>query len=464
MPAHPSAHLPYDAGDFYDEAFDEHGAPRPPYTSVVAHLANRDLDALAGRTRELLAERGVAFGGESGHPFVVDPVPRIITAEEWEGLAAGLKQRVRALDAFLEDAYGDQRAVGEGIVPGHVMAGSTYFEKDLVGVRPTGGARIGLAGLDLVRDADGRFRVLEDNVRTPSGLAYAMAASDAVSEVLGIDRPREQARTELCAALRRVMEASAPHVDGELVLLTDGPGNSAYYEHATLAEIAGLTLVTPDQVRRRGDRLELGDGRRVRSVYHRTGEDALRDGSGGLTPVAELLLEPLLAGELGLVNWFGNGLADDKEVYAHVDDLVRFYLGEEPLVPSVRTYDLADADQVEEVLDRAHELVVKPRDGQGGEGVVVGPAASADEVERARRELRAAPEDWIAQEVVSLSTHPTVVDGRLEPRHVDLRPFVLYDGEDVVVPPGGLSRVALAEGSMIVNSSQDGGAKATWVG
>jgi uncharacterized circularly permuted ATP-grasp superfamily protein len=455
---------PYPVGEFFDEAFGHGGRARPPYSDVLARLATADLDGLTEQIRKLLADRGVAFGGEDGHPFVVDPVPRVITAEEWEGLAAGLWQRVRALELFLDDAYGEQRVVREGIVPERVVTGSAYFEEDLRGLRPAGGARIALAGLDVVRDGEGRFRVLEDNARTPSGLAYAMAASDAVAGVLGIERPVAQAREELCRALRRVMEASAPHVEGELVLLTDGEENSAWYEHRTLAEVAGLVLATPRDVRRRGRTVELADGRRVRALYRRTEEDRVRRADGALTWLADLVLEPLAAGELGLANWPGNGVADDKEVYAYVDDLVRFYLGEEPTVRSVRTYDLADARQVEEVLDRLPELVVKPRAGQGGQGVVVGPAASHRDVEEARAAVRADPAAWIAQETVSLSTHPTVVDGRLAPRHVDLRPFTFHDGVDVVVPTGGLTRVALAEGSMVVNSSQDGGAKATWVG
>lgn len=453
----------YPVTEFHDEVFDHDGRVRPAYAELLDRLAGEDLAVLAKRTQSIIDERGVAFGGAHGHPFAVDPVPRVLTSAEWEQLATGVAQRVRALDAFLADAYGDRQVVRDGVVPESVVTGSAYCEADLTGAQPRGGARIALAGLDLVRDGDGRFRVLEDNVRTPSGIAYAMAAADAVAEVLGTRSGSGQMAAELRRALRGALEASAPDVEGELILLTEGPDNSAYYEHAALADAAGLELCTPDDVRRDGDRLVLADGRPVRALYHRTGEDMVRGAGGTLCPVAELLLEPVLAGRLGMVNWFGNGVADDKEVYAYVDDLVRYYLNEEPAVPSVRTYDLADRASLEEVLDRLPQLVVKPRSGQGGEGVVVGPTATPAQLGEAREAVRAAPQDWIAQDLVRLSTHPTVVDGRLEPRHVDLRPFALYDGQEVTVLPGGLSRVALQEGSMVVNSSQDGGGKATWI-
>jgi carboxylate-amine ligase len=320
-----------------------------------------------------------------------------------------------------------------------------------------------VAGLDVVRDDDGQFRVLEDNARNPSGIAYAAAVSDAVADVLGVDRPPTEIARGAPAALRRCLEASAPGVNGVLVLLTEGPGNSAYFEHRWIADAAGLELVELSDLRRIGETVTVRDGRRVRAVYRRTGQDRVRNDDGTLTPEAELLLEPTLSGELGMANWYGAGVADDKSVYAYVDDLIRHVLGQEPLVPSVPTYDLHDPERLEEVLDRLEDLVVKPRDGYGGHGVVVGPAASGEELAEARSSIRQDPAGWIAQEPVALSTHPTVVDGDLVPRRVDLRPFAFNDGEDVAVPTGGLTRVAIEEGEVIVNSSRDGGGKATWV-
>lgn len=422
-----------------------------------------DADELTREVNRLLAERGVEFGGDDAHAFRADPVPRLLERAEWDELAAGLRQRVRALEAFLDDVYGERRVVADGVVPAHVVEGSPYLEQDLFGVRPVGGARISVAGLDVVRGDDGRLRVLEDNVRTPSGLAYAIAVSDAVAEVRGVPEPPSGLAREVPGALRRCLEETAPDVDGELVLLSDGPESSAYYEHRRLAELADLVLVVTDDLRRRGDQVTLADGRRVRAVYRRTDSDALRDRQGRPTRLAELLLEPLRAGTVGLANWFGTGVADDKSVYAYVGDLIRHLLGEEPILPSVRTWRLDDPGILEEVLDRLEELVVKPRDGAGGAGVVVGPVADAAELQRARSALRDDPGRWIVQEVVSLSSQPTVIDGRLQPRHVDLRPFAFHDGHEVTIPTGGLTRVALEEGDMVVNSSRDGGGKATWV-
>jgi len=420
-------------------------------------------DDLAREVNRLLAERGVEFGEGEENALRVDPVPRLLDEGEWAVLAAGVRQRVLALEAFLDDAYGDQQLIADGIVPERIVAGSGFFERDLVGRPPSGGARISVAGLDIVRDDSGQFRVLEDNARNPSGIAYAVAVSEAVAEVLGVDQPPTDMGKAAPASLRRCLEASAPGVDGVLVLLTEGPDNSAYYEHRRIAAAADLELVELDGLRRDGDRVRLGDGRRVRSVYRRTGQDRVRDDDGELTAEAEILLEPLLSGNLGMANWYGTGVADDKSVYAYVDDLIRQVLGEEPLVPSVPTYDLLDAERLREVLDRIGELVVKPRDGYGGKDVVVGPAASREELDAARAAIEEDPDGWIAQEPVTLSTHPTVIHGDFEPRHVDLRPFAFHDGSDVVVPTGGLTRVAMQEGEVIVNSSRDGGGKATWV-
>jgi uncharacterized circularly permuted ATP-grasp superfamily protein len=430
---------------------------------TLRDAAPENRDGMTREVNRLLEQRGVRFGGEDGHPFRVDPVPRLLPPEEWETVAAGVAQRVRALDLLLDDVYGERGAVQAGIIPDRVISGTPYLERDLVGLAPIAGARISVAGLDLVRASDGAFRVLEDNVRTPSGMAYAIAVSEAVAEVLGVDRPGSDLETGIPAALRRCLEATAPDIDGVLVLLTDGPSNSAYYEHQRLAELADLALATPADLRADGDLLRLRDGRRVRAVYRRTGDDALRDHAGELTDLARLLLPPLRARAVGLANWFGTGVADDKSVYAYVDDLIRHFLHEEPIIASVPTFDLAVPDRLREVLDRIDELVVKPRDGYGGGGVVVGPTASADDLDRARAEIREAPERWVAQEVVSLSTHDTVVDGELQPRHVDLRPFAFFDGIRVTVPTGALTRVALEQDEMVVNSSRNGGGKATWV-
>jgi uncharacterized circularly permuted ATP-grasp superfamily protein len=453
----------YDPGDGWDEAFEAPGVVREHYVEVLESLAETGLERAADGVEARLREQDVRFGGDDGDEFHVDPVPRLLTHAEWEQLTLGVRQRVLALDAFVADMHGPRRAIADGVIPEHIVEGSVFLEPDLDGLEPVGGARVTIAGLDVVRGRDGRFMVLEDNVRTPSGSAYGLAASEAVEAAVPVHQRHEAAAVWLREALRRCMEATNPDGEGELVLLSDGPANSAWYEHQRLAEVADLLLVGPQDLRRRGPRLELHDGTPVRAVYRRTDEDRLRDDDGSLTELAELLLEPLRSGYVGLVNWFGNGVADDKRVYPYVDDLVRLYLGEEPHLHSVPTHDLADRARRDEVLDRLGELVLKPRDGHGGTGVTFGPSASATVLEEARATVRSDPGGWIAQDPVLLSTHPTVVAGRLAPRHVDLRPFAFCDGSDVTVAPGGLTRVALTEGSMIVNSSRQGGGKATWV-
>jgi uncharacterized circularly permuted ATP-grasp superfamily protein len=406
---------------------------------------------------------GVTFG--DGAPFRLDPVPRLITATEWADLERGLSQRVRALDAFVADVYGERAAVAAGVVPQRILNGIGFLEPDLAQCPPPPAAWIGIAGLDVVRGADGHFRVLEDNVRTPSGMAYALVARRAVASHLPYDGRWRNIAAELATYVRMIVAASKPEprAPGIAVLLTDGESNSAFYEHRELAALAELRLTRPEDLVCDGDQLALHDGRRVQVIYRRTNEDRLREDDGRPTPLGERLLPALRAGTVAIVNAFGTGVADDKRVYPYVDELVRFYLGEEPRVRSVPTYDLCEPGVHAEVLERLDELVVKPRDGHGGEGVVIGSTASAADLRRVRAAITAEPADYVAQEIVHLSTHPTVIEGGLAPRHVDMRPFVFYDGRRARALPGGLTRVAFEEGQLVVNSSRGGGGKDTWV-
>jgi uncharacterized circularly permuted ATP-grasp superfamily protein len=429
-------------------------AVEKPYGEPGAELvAGRDLVALAGSVQGRM--RDVTFLSGDGTEFHVDPVPRVITADEWEPLERGLGQRARALNAFVADVYGERRCVADGAIPARVIDGAIHHEPELRGLRAPQGVWIGIAGLDLIRDPQGHFRVLEDNAMTPSGFAYAAAARAAVTAELG---PGPVQLDGLPSLLGGALEAvRPPGEDGAAVVLTDGPDNSAHWEHAWSARALGVALVEPGDLRSDGTRL-WHDGEPVSAVYRRT--DADRIGS----PVGELLAGPLRAGTLGVVNGFGTGVADDKLSHAYVETMIRFYLGEEPLVESVRTYDVGDPEVLEEVLDRLEELVVKPRDGHGGHGVVLGPHAEPADLEATRQELAVEPERFVAQPLVMLSEHPTVVDGELEGRHVDLRPFVFLHGPgDARVLPGGLTRVALDAGALVVNSTQNGGAKDTWV-
>jgi len=435
--------------------------------ALAARLDAADLDALVGEVAATLAGEGVTFGADA-EPFVVDPVPRVFAGAEWEPLAAGLCQRVKALDCFVADVYGRQSIVREGVVPASAVSSAAYFEPLMQQVVHEECRWITIAGLDLVRGTDGAFRVLEDNVRTPSGIAYALAARRAVSQHVPDDgqgpEPLEPSLAVLAAALRAAAPAGV--AEPVVAVLTDGPGNTAFYDHRQLAERLGLALVRLADLRLRDDRLyakvddtEVG----IDVVYRRTDEDRLNDPRGGLTAVARLLLEPWAHGKLGLVNAFGTGVADDKLMHAYVEDMVRFYLGEEPLLDSVKTFDLSEPGALNRALERLAELVVKPRAGHGGAGVMIGPMATEREREAAGAALRASPAEHVVQEFSPLSVHPTICDGQLEPRHVDLRPFVFYGADGPHALPGGLTRVALAEGQMIVNSSREGGAKDTWV-
>jgi uncharacterized circularly permuted ATP-grasp superfamily protein len=449
----------------YDEAIAPDGRPRPAAAAALGALSGQSLRAVRAVVHQEVRACGVVYETATGaQPFEVDPVPRALPAREWEGLARGLEQRLLALDAFVGDVYGPQRIVAEGVVPARVLGGAEYYEPLLTHLRPPGGRWIGIAAFDVVRDAGGTLAVLEDNLRTPSGIAFALAAREAVTARVTLSNgsaPRglEDTLPLLRATLMAATPAAAPDAEHpHIVLLTDGPTNSAHWEHAFLARALGIPLVERKQLCRRGDRLLLrATMRPVDVVYRRTNADRAD------SDVARLLLPPLAAGTLGVVNGFGAGVADDKLVHSYVEDMIRFYLGEEPALPSVRTFDLARPDCLAEALDRFDQLVVKPRAGHGGVGVVICPHARRDDVEAARRAVIADPSTWVAQPMVSLSTHPTVIDGRLCPRHVDLRPFAVQTTEGPAVLPAALTRVAFGAGALVVNSAQNGGAKDTWI-
>jgi uncharacterized circularly permuted ATP-grasp superfamily protein len=409
-----------------------------PWVESSPSLDGRDPAALVAAAHAAVED--VTFGSQGDERFLIDPVPRLISGVEWEPLAAGLGQRVRALNAWCADVYGPRRIVADAVVPARVIETTDTLEPELMGSELP--LWVGIAGLDVVRGTDGRFRVLEDNLRTPSGMAYAVAARETT---LALHDPADAPLPldDLPALLWRTLQAAAGVESPRAAVLTDGPDNAAYWEHRRLAEALGVPLLEPGEL----------DVDAVDVVYRRTNADRVD------TPVGRLL-----TGRLAVVNAFGVGVGDDKLAHAYVEDMVRYYLGEEPLAPSVRTYDLCVPAVLEEALDRLEELVVKPRAGYGGEGVVICPHAEPGDVERIRREVQETPDDFIAQELVPLSCHPTIVDGEVVPRHVDLRPFVFLDGEGgASVLPGGLTRVAFDEGALVVNSSQNGGAKDTWV-
>ncbi|WSS24680.1 circularly permuted type 2 ATP-grasp protein [Streptomyces sp. NBC_01190] len=419
-------------------------------------------------------------GDDTHQLFPFDVVPRLVPAEEWAMLERGLIQRVRALEAFLHDAYGEQTSLRDQVVPARFLPQPQAAREGALLSRP-GLIRIGVAGIDLVKDATKGWLVLEDNLRVPSGIAYALAARR-----LGPVRPWPTVAgvDDVAAILARTLRGAAPGADPRVMVLSDGPGNSAWYEHRTLAKEMGFALHTTDDLVVRDGRVHAVragrtgpegapvDDRPFDVVYRRIDEDDLAKAIGadggplwpGLTAAAR-------AGNVAFANAWGNGIADDKALYALVPRLIRYYLGEEPLLGQVPTMLPGDPGVLDEVLDRLAELVVKPVDGQGGAGVVIGPHASPEELARLRAELLVSPQNWVAQDVVQLTSHPTFDGERLEPRVVDLRVFVCNEREgdglgavglSPTVLPAAMTRVA-AGGSLIVNSSRGGGAKDTWI-
>lgn len=460
----------------FDEMFAPGQLPRQSYRQVanaLGELTLADVTARADSMARTFLDRGVTFdyAGEE-RPFPLDIVPRVIAADEWSDLERGVAQRVRALEAFLNDVYDKMAVVSDGVIPRRLVTSSAHFHREVSGFEPAGGVRVHISGIDVVRDESGTFRVLEDNVRVPSGVSYVLenrrAMAKGLPEAFGQQRirPVEEYPRRLLSALRKTAPSGVD--DPTVVVLTPGVFNSAYFEHTLLAGLMGVELVEGRDLICRGNRVYMrttAGEQRVDVIYKRIDDEFLDPlqfrsdsmlGCPGLVNAAR-------AGGVTIANAVGNGVADDKLVYSYVPDLIRYYLSEEPIIPNVDTFRLEEKEAREHVLDRLDELVVKPVDGSGGKGLVIGPDASKEELETLRKRVIADPRGWIAQPVLQLSTVPTMSGGKFSPRHVDLRPFAVNDGDDVWVLPGGLSRVALKEGSLIVNSSQGGGSKDTWV-
>jgi uncharacterized circularly permuted ATP-grasp superfamily protein len=466
----------YALGAAWDEMVARDGSIRSAYAAVHESLQRSGVAELRSGQDALARtylNQGVTFdvGGEE-RPFPTDILPRVIDAQSWETIDQGVRQRVRTLEAFLADVYGRGKVFTDGVVPRHLVTSSPNFKREAYGIEPPNSVRVHVSGVDLIRDEQGTFRVLEDNVRVPSGVSYVLANRSAMrqqwADVLSKIRlrPVSQYPQRLLAALR----AAAPRgvSDPCIVVLTPGAYNSAYFEHAWVARAMGVELVEGRDLVCSGGvvRMRSTTGeRRVDVIYRRVDDDFLDPVQ--FSPDSMLgcpgLLTAARAGNVTIANAVGNGVADDKLLYTYMPDLVRYYLGEEPLLPNVDTWRLEEPGALEEVLDRLHELVVKPVDGAGGKGLVVGPQADRAELDALRQRLIADPRGWIAQPVVQLSTVPTLAGDAIEGRHVDLRPFAVNDGDDVWVLPGGLTRVALKKGSLVVNSSQGGGSKDTWV-
>jgi len=466
----------------YDELVEAAGGTRKHALMVANLLANMNADTFA-RCQALaelaLAQRGVTFsvysddrGTEKVMPVCL--VPRVIGAAEWARLEKGLVQRLTALQTFLDDLYGEQRVLREHVIPPELIFGSKHYLPQLRGMKPPGGVRIHIAGIDLIRSPDGVLRVLEDNLRTPSGVSYVIEnrlvtkrVFPAAMDRIGVRRVDDYP-TQLVETLRSVSPEDPAHTT--IVVLTPGPFNSAYFEHSFLARSMGIELVEASDLFVSGDEVfvktTLGP-RRVHVIYRRT-DDAYIDPEF-FRPDSMLgvpgLMRAWAAGKVTLANAPGNGVADDKAIYPYVPDLIRFFLGEEPIIEQVPTYICARPADRSYVLAHLSELVVKAVDEAGGYGMLMGPEASAAELDMFRERILSEPRRYIAQHRIELSTSPTWVaeERRIEPRRIDLRPFILTGKSRSWVLPGGLTRVALRAGSYVVNSSQGGGSKDTWV-
>jgi len=463
----------------YDEMFDSAGVARPPYEALYRRLLELSSAELRQRQQDAdsaFLHQGVTFtvyGDDQGTEriFPYDLLPRIITAGEWRTIERGLIQRLTALNMFLKDIYQDGRILKEGVVPRHLVFSAQHYRREMAGIRPRRDIYVSVAGTDLVRLPGGEFAVLEDNLRVPSGVSYMLTNRQIIKRVFPelfteyAVRPIDHYGQALLATLRSLAPDERPNPT--IVLLTPGVFNSAYFEHTFLARQMGIELVE-------GRDLMVHDNvvymrttaglRRVDVIYRRVDDDfidplAFRPDSRLGVPG---LFNAYRAGNVSIINAIGTGVADDKAVYAYVPAIIRFYLSEEPILPNVQTYMLGDSTDRAYVLEHLHELVVKAVGESGGYGMLIGPHSTAEQRDEFRRRILDDPRNYIAQPTLALSRAPNFINDQIGARHVDLRPYVLC-GESFTVVPGGLTRVALRRGSLVVNSSQGGGSKDTWV-
>jgi uncharacterized circularly permuted ATP-grasp superfamily protein len=479
VPNVPSAPAFYQPGRSYDEMLTRDGDVRSHYATLQSRMSSLTGAELADRQRTLERSfllQGITFtvyGADSATERIIptDLFPRVIPAAEWKQIETGLTQRLTALNLFLADIYGDQKILADGVVPRELILGAPSYRREMRGLYVPHNSYVNVSGADLIRCEDGSFAVLEDNLRVPSGVSYMLANRDASKRTFpgayreaGV-QPVERYPDHLLATMKSL--ASDWRNNPQVVVLTPGVYNSAYYEHAYLARLMGVPLVE-------GRDLVVHDNlvymrtteglRRVDVIYRRVDDDFIdpltfrRDSALGVAG----LFNAYRAGAVVIANAPGTGVADDKAVYAFVPEIIRYYLDQDAILPNIETYLCREPEQLQHVLANLDKLVVKAVGASGGYGMLVGPHATPAEREEFALRVAADPSNYIAQPTIQLSTAPCLVDGQIEPRHVDLRPFVL-SGQKIVVTPGALTRVALKRGSLVVNSSQGGGSKDTWV-
>lgn len=463
----------------YNEMFDEHGAPRPHYGTFHTWLGNQSqaLMSLKRAEADLIFRRvGITFavygddlGAERTIPF--DQVPRIFTAKEWADLETGLRQRVTALNHFIHDVYHNEAIIKAGIIPAEQVFNNAQYRPEMRHVEVPRNIYAQIAGIDIVRAGEGEFYVLEDNLRVPSGVSYMVEDRKMMMRLFPdlFQRYRVAPVEHYPDLLLECLKSVKPEgiKKPNVVVLTPGMFNSAYFEHTYLAQQMGVELVEGKDLFVKDEEVFMRTTRgpeRVDVIYRRIDDDFLdplafrSDSALGVAG----LLNAYRAGNITLANAIGTGIADDKSIYPYVPDMIKFYLGEKPILNNVPTYQCRKAEDLAYTLANIDQLVVKETHGAGGYGMLVGPASTKDEIARFKENLIKHPEQYIAQPTLSLSTCPTFVESGIAPRHIDLRPFVL-SGKTIKMVPGGLTRVALKEGSLVVNSSQGGGTKDTWV-
>jgi uncharacterized circularly permuted ATP-grasp superfamily protein len=472
----------YETGPFFDELVDTDGKARPHARMLVDYFSTMHPKELAARQRAVdktIVDMGISFtiyseGDNIDRAWPLDLIPRAITSREWDRTEAGLVQRLEALNLFIDDLYNDRKIIRDKVVPAELIDSSRNYLKPCMGFSPRHGVWANVCGSDLVRGGDGTMYVLEDNLRVPSGVSYMLENRNVIKRVFPSlfqnhrVRPVSEYPTALSGMLESIAPESTPNPKPVIVVLTPGIYNSAYFEHSYLARTMGAELVE-------GGDLVVGDDdcvyvrsidglSRVDTIYRRIDDvfmdpDVFRPDSMLGVPG---LVRAWRAGKVAIANAPGSGVADDKVVYSYVPDIIRYYLGEDPIIPNVPTWRCSDPTHLDHVLKKLPELVVKPANESGGYGMLVGPHATRKEHQKFRELLKADPRNYIAQPTLDLSTAPSLSGRRVEPRHLDLRPFILQ-GASVSVTAGGLTRVAMRKGSLVVNSSQGGGSKDTWI-
>ena len=455
-------------------------AIRPPYSAVSTALSKLQLSDLQQKHQlasELFMSQGITFtvyNNEEGieRIFPFDILPRIITAAEWDHVEAGIKQRITALNLFLKDIYSEQQIIKDKIIPAELIASCPHFTHEVHGIKVAHDIYVHIAGIDLIRGDDGTFYILEDNLRTPSGVSYMLENREVTKRIFPDLLANNNVRmiNQYPLVLHDNLVALSPrHISNPVVvMLTPGVYNSAYFEHTFLARQMGIQLVEGRDLLVDNQKvfMKTTAGLQQVDVIYRRVDDEYLDPLV-FNPNSALGVPGLMSayrkGNVAIVNALGNGVADDKAVYAYVPDMIQYYLNEQPILPNVPTYQMLNPDERNHVFSNMHKMVVKETNQSGGYGMVMGNSASDEAIAKAKEMIIANPRNFIAQPIISLSTVPCFLDGKLQPRHVDLRPYALCGPNGIEIVPGGLTRVALKEGSLVVNSSQGGGSKDTWI-